>query len=155
MAQQISEVIRGWLGWCPQASYRKTRTLTDTVSEHYPSKPVPLEPPAPVPVTTAPTEEKKSCPENILLLLLLVAGFFTLIDLKWIVGFGIVCAVAVYYDAITLHAGEKFPVESVLGNVVTWRPLTWAVCVLIIPLIFLIFYFFSRQEIWDANAGSR
>ena len=60
-------------------------------------------------------------------------------------------AILVYYDAGTLHAGEKSGKEKILGEVATWRPLTWAVFVFIIPLIFLAIYTFSRREIFDAN----
>lgn len=89
--------------------------------------------------------------ENILLILLLLAGLFCLVDLRMLALAGIFSALLVYYDAQTLHAGEKFEKESLFGDVVAWRPLTWAACVLIIPLIFLAIYVFSRKEIFAAN----
>ena len=46
------------------------------------------------------------------------------------------------------RTGKK---ESIHGDVVVWRPLTWALAVLIIPLNFLAIYVFSRKEIFDAN----
>ena len=60
-------------------------------------------------------------------------------------------ALLVYYDAGTLHAGEKFEKETLFGDIVAWRPLTWAACVLVILLVFLAPYTFSRQEIFNAN----
>lgn len=89
--------------------------------------------------------------ENILLILLLLAGLFCLIDLKMLAIVAIFSALLVYYDAQTLHAGEKFENESLLGDIVAWRPLTWAACVLVIPLIFLAIYVFTRKEIFEAN----
>lgn len=148
---RVSEVIRGWLGWCPQESHRKTRTsISPAASCQVPARPVPA-PAAPSPATTAPAESRPAYQENILLILLLVAGLFSLIDLKLLALAGIFSALVVYYDAGTLHAGEKFGKESFFGDVVTWRPQTWAICVLIFSIFFLAVYTFSRKEIFDAN----
>ena len=104
------------------------------------------------PLTGAVAAKQPVYHENILLVLLLLAGLFCLVDLKMLAIAGIFSALLVYYDAGTIHAGEKFGKESLLGDVVAWRPLTWAACVLIIPLIFLAIYVFSRKEIYEANA---
>ena len=72
-------------------------------------------------------------------------------DLRVFAVAGIISVIAVYYDAGTLHAGQKFEKESFFGDVVAWRPLTWAVWVLIGSLIFLAVYVFSRQGIFNAN----
>ena len=106
----------------------------------------------PTPLVSAHPETCPVYQENILLILLLLAGLFCLVDLKMLALAAIFSALLVYYDAGTLHAGEKFAKESILGNVVTWRPLTWALAVLIIPLIFLAIYVFSRKEIFEANS---
>lgn len=119
---------------------RKTRTYTSTAE--------PCQVPAPTAVTTGSPPVYQ---ENLLLVLLLVAGLFCLVDLKMLALAGIFSALLVYYDAGTLHAGEKSGKELLFGNIVTWRPLTWAACVLVIPLIFLAIYTFSRREIFDAN----
>jgi hypothetical protein len=148
---RVSEVIRGWLGWCPQGTVKKTRTFTspdDPCEETARPSPVPVAPPA---GTVTPGESRPAYQENILLILLLVGGLLSLVDLRMLAIAALFSAVLVYYDAVTLHAGEKFAKESLLGDVVAWRPSTWAVCVLIIPLIFLAIYTFSREEIFRAN----
>ncbi|MDD5143920.1 hypothetical protein [Methanoregula sp.] len=109
------------------------------------------EPVAVIPVTGVQTAKQPVYQENILLILLLLAGLFCLVDLKMLAIAGVFSALLVYYDAQALHAGEKSEKESILGDIVTWRPLTWGVAVLIIPLIFLAIYVFSRKEIFDAN----
>lgn len=111
--------------------------------------------PEPVAIPTlagAATVKQPIYQENLLLVIVLLAGLFSLVDLKMLAVAGIFSTLLVYYDAGTMHAGEKFPEESLLGDVVTWRPLTWALAVLIIPLIFLAIYVFSRKEIFEANA---
>ena len=103
-------------------------------------------------VTKVPTAKQPVYQENILLVIVLLAGLFSLVDLKMLAVAGIFSALLVYFDAGAIHAGEKFPKESLLGDVVAWRPLTWAICVLVIPLIFLAIYVISRKEIFEANA---
>jgi len=148
---RISEVIRGWLGWCPQGSVRKTRTYPDPgVPCRAPAQPSPV-PATPPSATTAPAESRPAYQENVLLIFLLVAGLFCLVDLKMLAIAGVFSALLVYYDAGTLHAGVKYEKDSLFGDVVAWRPLTWAASVLVIPLIFLAIYVFSRKEIFEAN----
>ncbi|AGB01622.1 hypothetical protein [Methanoregula formicica] len=148
---RVTEVIRGWLGLCPHGPTHKTRTFPNPGDTcQVPDKPSPH--PAAPPVT-ATADSRPAYQENFLLILLLLAGLFCLVDLKMLAIAGVFSALLVYYDAQTLHAGEKFEKESILGDVVTWRPLTWALAVLIIPLIFLAIYVFSRKEIFDANSG--
>jgi len=111
--------------------------------------------PEPIAVSTiegVQTAKQPIYQENILLVIVLLAGLFSLVDLKMLAVAGVFSALLVYFDAGTIHAGEKFPEESLLGDVVAWRPLTWAICVLVIPLIFLAIYVFSRKEIFEANA---
>jgi hypothetical protein len=148
---RVSEVIRGWLGWCPNGSVAKVRTFAsqdEPCQEPARSSPSPAAPSA---GTVAPVLSRPVYQENILIILLLVGGLFSLVDLRMLALAAIFSALVVYYDAVTLHAGEKFEKETLLGDVVAWRPSTWAVCVLIIPLIFLAIYTFSRQEIFNAN----
>jgi hypothetical protein len=57
----------------------------------------------------------------------------------------------VYFDAQNIHAGEKFKEVSWLGEVATWRPITWAAVVFIGSFIGMAIYLFSRQEIFTAN----
>ncbi|MFA6333847.1 MAG: hypothetical protein WCX22_12915 [Methanoregula sp.] len=135
------EDLRKKVDLCRQGEpSRKTPVFTGTAE--------PCQVPSPTAVTAGPRPVYQ---ENFLLVLLLVAGLFCLVDLKMLALAGIFSALLVYYDAGTLHAGEKSGKELLFGNIVTWRPLTWAACVLVIPLIFLAIYTFSRREIFDAN----
>jgi len=150
---RVAEVIRGWLGLCPNAPRHKTRTFTEPAQAALtPGTPSPVPPVTPS-AATPPAESRPVYQENIILVILLLAGLFCLVDLKMLAIAAIFSALLVYYDAQTLHAGEKFEKESLLGDVVAWRPLTWAACVLVIPLIFLAIYVFSRKEIFEANCG--
>jgi hypothetical protein len=147
------DYLRKKVGLCRQGEpSRKTPVFTGTAAPYkVPARPSPA-PAAPSPATTdTPSGPRPVYQENFLLVLLLVAGLFCLVDLKMLALAGIFSALLVYYDAGTLHAGEKFERESLFGEVVAWRPLTWAICVFVIPLIFLAFYTFSREEIFKAN----
>lgn len=146
---RVAEVIRGWLGLCPHGPAHKTRTfpnMGDPCQVPVKPSPEPASPPA-----TATADSRPGYQENILLIIVLLAGLFCLVDLKMLAIAALFSALLVYYDAQTLHAGEKFAKESLFGDVVAWRPLTWAACVLVIPLIFLAIYVFSRKEIFEAN----
>jgi len=146
------DYLRKKVGLCQHGeTSRKTLTCTSTAEPYQvPPRPSPV-PAAPPATTDAPARPQPVYQENFLLILLLVAGLFCLVDLRMLALAGIFSALLVYYDAGTLHAGEKFGKESLFGDVVAWRPLTWAICVFIIPLIFLAFYTFSREEIFKAN----
>jgi type II secretory pathway component PulL len=99
-----------------------------------------------------PDEHRPEYQENILLVLLLVAGLaFAFRDLQILSVIVILTAIAVYYDARNIHAGRNFAKESILGNVVTWRPISWGVLVLVGWIIILAIYLFSRKEIFHAN----
>lgn len=147
----LVEPIRYYLGWCPQGSHRNTRTFINPDQDL--PEPVPAFGPAasPAPAVTGPAKHRPGYQENILLLILLLGGFFLSWDLRLFVLGGIISALVVYWDAGTLHAGEKFAEESVFGEVTAWRPQTWAVWVFIGSLFMLAVYTFSRQEIYDAN----
>ena len=150
---RAADVIRGWLGWCPHATRQKTRTFTVPVPESG-ILAAALPEPATQPAASAPgSPGHTSIQENYVLILLLLAGLFCLVDFRMLALASVFSAILVYYDAGMLHAGEKFERESILGEVATWRPLTWAASVLIVPLIFLAIYTFSRQEIFEANNG--
>lgn len=147
MTFRVYEIIKHHVGWCPQGSVRKILCEPDE-----PCRNVPV--PAPTqaaPLPMAPVTSPPAYQENIILILLLLAGLFCIVDFRMLALASLFSALLVYYDAGTLHAGEKFEKESILGDVATWRPLTWAIFVFIIPLIFLAIYTFSRKEIFDAN----
>lgn len=148
---RAADIIRGWLGWCPQDFRRNTVPFTGSLPENQiAAAPVPG-PAAPAPAAAASPGPHPACQENYILIFLLLAGLFCLVDFRMLALATVFSAILVYSDAGALHAGEKFREESILGEVASWRPLTWAVCVLIVPLIFLAIYTFSRQEIFDAN----
>jgi len=150
---RFSEVICERLGWCPDTSFAQPRVQDGPLADEPtfgPSLPVPAAPPG---ATATPAESRPVYRENILLIIVLVAGLFGLSDLKVFAAAVIFSALIVYYDAFSVHAGEKFATESFFGDVVAWRPATWAVCVLIIPLFFLAIYTFSRKDIFDANTS--
>lgn len=148
---RVAEVIRGWLGLCPHGPAHKTRAFPNPGEPcQVPARPSP-EPAEPPSTATAMDNARPGYQENLLLVIVLLAGLFCLIDLKMLAIAALFSALLVYYDAGTIHAGERFHEEAILGDVVTWRPLTWGLAVLIIPLIFLAIYVFSRKEIFDAN----
>ena len=104
--QRISDVIRGWLGWCPQDSQRKTRTFFAPEPDLPVSGSVPAAgPAAPAPAVTAPVEYRPEYQTNLLLILLLLGGLFYASSLNLIMPFGILSAVLVYFDAENIHAG--------------------------------------------------
>jgi hypothetical protein len=149
---RFSDVIHGWLGWCPDGSRQKTRTFSAPGADPVAQVPVPAGPAAsPAPAVTGPAKHQPGYQENILLLILLLGGFFLSWDLRLFAMGGIISALVVYWDAGMLHAGEKFAEESFFGEVTAWRPQTWAVWVFIGSLFMLAVYTFSRQEIYDAN----
>ncbi|MDO9326512.1 MAG: hypothetical protein Q7T80_16300 [Methanoregula sp.] len=56
-----------------------------------------------------------------------------------------------YFDAQNIHAGEKFKEVSLLGEVSTWRPITWAATAFVGSFIGMAIYLLCRQEIFNAN----
>lgn len=111
-------------------------------------------PPGPADLSSSGTLSAESRPEyqeNILLIVLLLGGLFYAWDIRTLPLGGILSAIMVYYDAGTLHAGQKFEEESFFGDVVAWRPATWAIWVFIGSLFFLAVYIFSRKAVFHAN----
>ena len=147
----FTETIRKHPGWCSQGSYirpfSRSPERENPVQSSSPSGPF-----IPSPAGATPPESRSEYQENILLIILLLGGLFYAWDIRGLAIGGIVSAIAVYYDAVTLHrAGQKFEKESFFGDVVAWRPLTWAICARIGSLIILAVYVFSRREIFNAN----
>ena len=132
-------------------SFGKTRTFTDIEEANQAQSLPPSVPVVPNATGVIPCGSRKEYQENILLIILLLGGLFYALDLRTLALGGIASALLVYYDAGMLHAGKKFEKESFFGDVVAWRPLTWAVWVLIGSLIFLAVYVFSRRDIFNAN----
>jgi hypothetical protein len=150
--QRISDVIRGWLGWCPQKSQRKTRICSVPEPDFPVLVPVPAAgPAAPAMAPAAPGVYLPEYQTNLLLILLLVAGLFYASSLNLIMPFGVLSAVLVYFDAENIHAGYKFEEVSLLGEVATWRPIVWAAAVFIGSFFLLALYLLCRKEIYTAN----
>ena len=147
---RISEVIRGWMGWCPQQSQRKTRTFIDP-EPGLPVQVLPSGPAAPAPTATGPVEYRPEYQTNLLLILLFLGGLFYASNLNLIMPFNILSAVLVYFDAENIHAGDKFEEVSLLGEVATWRPIVWAAAVFIGSFFLLAIYLVCRREIYNAN----
>jgi hypothetical protein len=151
MTARVSEVIRGWLGWCPQGSFQKTRAFITPEPELPVRIPVPPGPAAPPPAVMTPVEHRPEYQTNLLLILLLLGGLYYASNPNLIVPFNILSAVLVYFDAENIHAGYKFEEVSLLGEVATWRPVVWVVAVFIGTFFLLALYLLCRQEIYTAN----
>lgn len=152
MTTRISEAIHGWLGWCPHGNGRGTSRNTVPLFGETRKIPTPVGPPSQSPAGTMHGKDGVEYQENILLILLLVAGLIVAFrDLQILAVVIILTAVAVYYDAKNIHAGRNFEKESILGDVITWRPLTWGILLLVGWIIVLAIYLFSRKEIFYAN----
>ncbi len=65
----------------------------------------------------------------------------------------VLSAVAMFYDAQSIRAGDKFEKETLLGDIVTWQPLTWGAATLVGGIIIMAIYLFHRREIYRANFG--
>jgi hypothetical protein len=113
--------------------------------------PVPSGPATPAPAAAAPAEHRPEYRTSLLLVLVFLAGLFYATRPDLIVPFSILSAVLVYFDAEAIHAGRKFAEVSLLGEVATWRPIVWAVAVLIGSIILFGLYLVCRQEIFEAN----
>jgi hypothetical protein len=151
-SQRIANVIRAWLGWCPQSSLSKTRTFSAPEPNLLVQVPVPAaRPAAPAPAATAPVEFRPAYQTNLLLILVFLGGLFYASNLNLIIPFNILSAVLVYFDAENIHAGYKFKDVSLLGEVATWRPIVWAVAVFIGSFFLLALYLLCREEIYTAN----
>jgi hypothetical protein len=151
MFARLSEMVHGWMGWCPHESKRKTRTFINPEPNLPVLVPSPTGPAVPAPAVKAPEEYWPEYQTNLLLILLLLGGLFYASRLDLIVPFNILSAVLVYFDAENIHAGKKFEEVSLLGEVASWRPIVWAVAVFIGTFFLLALYLLCREEIYTAN----
>jgi hypothetical protein len=151
MFARLSELVHEWMGWCPQGSRRKTRTFINPEPDLLLHVPTPTGPVAPAPAVMAPAEYRPEYQTNLLLILVLLGGLFYAVRPDLIVPFNILSAALVYFDAENIHAGAKFAEVSLLGEVATWRPIVWAVAVLIGTFFLLALYLLCREEIYTAN----
>ena len=137
---------------CPHATLPRARTCTAPEFEIPKTTPVPPVPVVPGSAGVVSGEHRQEYQENILLILLFLGWlFFGLKDLLTPGGITILCPACVYFDAQNIHAGRKFKEVSLLGEVATWQPITWAAVVFIGSFIGMAIYLLSRQEIYTAN----
>ena len=146
------EYIRRKLGWCPNADAIKSSGYRQTEADI--EKAWRKEGPkaAPVPEPDAPADVRHDYKENMLLILIAVAWLFPVVyEREFLFPVMVVSAVAVYCDAQDIRAGETFGKESLFGNIVAWRPLTWGAATLVGGIIIMALYLFHRREIFTAN----
>jgi hypothetical protein len=151
VTSRVSDVIRGWLGWCPHGSTRKTSLFTDPEFTNSARTPAPDVPSAKQSENSSPEELRPEYQTNLLLILLFLGGLFYAHSLNLLIPFSILSAIFVYFDAENIHAGRKFEKVSLLGEVATWRPIVWATAVFIGSFFLLALYVFCRREIYTAN----
>ncbi|MCM2466845.1 DUF1673 domain-containing protein [Methanoculleus oceani] len=149
------EYIRKKLGWCPNADavrpVRRTSAEAGYGDAWQRAKPEPD--PGPEPAGTA-GGERSGYQDNMLLILIALAWLLPVVyDREFLPLLVVLSAVAVYYDAQSIRAGDNFEKETLLGDVVTWQPLTWGAATLVGGIIIMIIYLFHRKEIYRANLG--
>jgi hypothetical protein len=132
------EYIRKKLGWCPNAgaveSIKRTSAEAGYGDAWKGKSPDPNPGPEPAGIAGG---DRGGYQENMLLILIALAWLLPVVyDREFLPILIILSAVAVYYDAQNIRAGDKFEKETLLGDIVTWQPLT---------------YLFHRKEIYRAN----
>lgn len=147
------EYIRKKLGWCPNAGtiepVRRTSTEAGYGDAWQRKKPEPD--PGPEPAGTA-GGDRNGYQDNMLLILIALAWLLPVVyDREFLPVLLVLSAVAVYYDAQSIRAGERFEKETLFGDIVTWQPLTWGAATLVGGIIIMAIYLFHRKEIYRAN----
>ncbi len=147
------EFFRKKLGWCPNANSIRTSGHTGQETEFGNARkkfdPEKSPDPASAGASGGVQSEYK---ENILLILIAVAWLFPVVyQREFLPILAVLSAVAMYCDAQDIHAGRNFEKETLLGNVVTWRPLTWGAATFVGGIIIMAIYLFHRREIFNAN----
>jgi hypothetical protein len=153
---KFTDAVRKRLGWCPNADTagRSRYCGMGANGEEAWKRGGPDS--APLPDPAAPAATPPGYQENMLLILIAVAWLFPVVyQHEFLTLFLVVSAVAMYSDAQNIHAGEKFEKETLLGNIVTWRPLTWGVATFVGGIIIMAIYLFHRKEIYNANMGTQ
>jgi hypothetical protein len=146
------EYIRKKLGWCPNADVIRQSGCTKNESDFANAWKRDDPERGSVPDPTAPAVTPPGYQENMVLILIAVAWLFPVVyQREFLFLFMVISAVAMYSDAQNIHAGEKFEKETLLGNIVTWRPLTWGVATFVGGIIIMAIYLFHRKEIYTAN----
>ncbi|GAB7016462.1 hypothetical protein [Methanogenium cariaci] len=149
---KFTDTVRRSLGWCPNADAIRQSgcTKTEPGFENAWKRNGPDA--GPVPEPAPPAAEHSGYQENMLLILIALGWIFPFYSHHEFLPFLVVLsAVAVYYDAQNIHAGDKFEKETLFGDVVAWRPLTWGAATLVGGIIIMVIYLFQRKEIFVAN----
>ena len=149
------EYIRKKLGWCPNADairpVRRTSAEAGYGDAWPGQKPEPN--PGPEPTGTA-GGDPSGYQDNMLLILIALAWLLPAVHQREFLPIILVLsAVAVFYDAQSIRAGDNFEKETLFGDIVTWRPLTWGAATLVGGVIIMVIYLFHRREIYNANFG--
>jgi hypothetical protein len=153
MIPRFSEAIQKWAGWCPNANSIRTSGHTGQEAEFGNARKRfgPERDPDPEPAG-AMVRDHPEYKENMLLILIAVAWLFPVVyQREFYPIIAVLSAVAMYCDAQDIHAGRNFEKETLLGNVVAWRPLTWGAATLVGGIIIMAIYLFHRKEIFNAN----
>jgi hypothetical protein len=95
-------------------------------------------------------EQFKAYKPNWILFLAFAFGLISIVVPALLVLIVIASAIAVYYDAKAIRAGEKITDESTM-NTHSWSPLSWGLIVLLLWIIGLPLYLFKRREIFFLN----
>ena len=134
--------VERYLGWCPCA---KALLPDDPPNERFEAGDV----------TGGRDADMRwfSRPALILLLPLLPA----IISIAYTLSIPIIIVLSVacvYVDAQNINAGGNFEKETLFGDIVAWRPLTWGAATLVGGIIIMAIYIFHRREIYNANYRS-
>lgn len=147
------EYIRKRLGWCPNADSVKRLQRTSKAPGYEDGWKGSPSGPDPEPSGSA-GEDAPGYQENMLLILLALIWLFPIAyQREFLPIVAVLSAVAMYVDAQNIRAGSGFAEETLLGNIVTWRPLTWGAATLVGGVIIMAIYLFYRKEISTANRG--
>jgi len=148
----FSEYVRKRLGWCPNAGAAAPCRRVDTEFDQSARK---ERPPVAGPESDGTVGgDRSGYQENMLLILLALAWLFPIVyQREFLPILVVLCAVALYVDAQNIRAGEGFLKETLLGNIVTWRPLTWGLAAFVGGIVIMAIYLFHRREIYTTNRG--
>ncbi|HRX34312.1 MAG TPA: hypothetical protein P5263_08675 [Methanoregulaceae archaeon] len=150
------EQFRKMLGWCPGAgpapTHRYAHAETSFGKDWEKRSPEPVPPPESVGTARG---DRPGYRENLLLILIALAWLFPVVYQREFLPIIIVLSVAcVYVDAQNINAGGNFEKETLFGDIVAWRPLTWGAATLVGGIIIMAIYIFHRREIYNANYRS-
>ncbi|KUG14495.1 hypothetical protein ASZ90_015874 [hydrocarbon metagenome] len=145
--------FRKRLGWCPGVGPVRTHGYAKAETSYGtdPHKRSPGPAPSPESAGTA-GSDRPGYRDNLLLILIALAWLFPVVYQREFLPIIIVLSVAaMYVDARNINAGGNFGKETLFGNIVAWRPLTWGAATLVGGIIIMAIYIFHRKEIYNAN----